>query len=196
MQTLLFPLMAFAIACCITPGPNNMMLTASGANFGFVKTIPHILGIVFGMVVMYVVAALGLGTLFTLYPQVQTLLKIGGIAYLFYLSWKIAMAAPGGDSRSRGKPLTFMQAAAFQFLNPKAFMIVVSSLSTFTLSGDRYITSAIVVTIVFIFTALPSISIWAGFGTAIGRLLKNPRGIRVFNISMGGLTAGSALLLL
>ena len=196
MQTIIFPLIAFAVACCITPGPNNMMLTASGANFGFRRTIPHILGIAFGMVVMFVIAAAGLGSLFSAYPAFQTILKIAGIAYLFYLSWKIAMASPGEGPGESGKPFSFMQAAAFQFLNPKAFMIIITSISTFTLGGEQYILSAVLVTAVFFFICLPSVSVWAGFGTAIGRLLKNPRTIRIFNVSMGGLTAGSAFLML
>ncbi len=196
MQSLLFPLTAFAIACCITPGPNNMMLTASGANFGFRKTVPHILGIALGMLVMLVIAALGLGSLFSVYPELQTVLKVGGIIYLFYLSWRIAMAGPGMNSRKRSKPLSFIQAAAFQFLNPKAYMINITAMSTFTLGGDRYVLSAILVTTVFFIICLPSISVWAGFGTAIGRLLNHQRTIRIFNISMGCLTAGSAALLL
>lgn len=195
MQTLL-PLTAFAIACCLTPGPNNMMLTASGANFGFVKTIPHILGITFGLMVLFGVATLGLGSLFALYPALQTILKTGGIIYLFYLSWRIATAASGTRAGKTGKPFSFFQAAAFQFLNPKALLMPITALSSFTLSGDQYIFSALIVTLVFLLVCLPSISIWAVFGTAIGRTLNNPRTIRIFNFGMGGLTASSAILLL
>lgn len=195
MQPLL-PLTAFAIACCITPGPNNMMLTASGANFGFGRTIPHILGITFGLLMMFVVAIAGLGSLFRLYPRMQTVMKVCGIIYLFYLSWKIARAYPAAESERTGKPLSFMQAAAFQFMNPKVLLMPLTALSTFTLSGQQYLLSAAVVTGIFLLVCLPSISIWAAFGTVIGRVLKNPGTIRIFNLGMGGLTAGCAIMLL
>lgn len=195
MEPLLIPLTAFAIACCATPGPNNMMLTASGANFGFLKTIPHILGINFGMSTLFAVASMGLGSLFSIYPQLQTILKIGGVTYLFYLSWKIARTRSGSEIKGRGKPFSFVQAAAFQFMNPKAFFIALTAISTFTVSGEGYPASALLVTTIFFLVCMPSVSIWAGFGTAIGRLLNGRRSIRLFNISMGSLTAASALML-
>lgn len=196
MNTIIIPLLTFAVAACITPGPNNIMLTASGANFGFKRTIPHILGICFGLEFLMLVVALGFNILFSLYPQLQVLLKVAGSVYLLYLAWKIATSKKPVGLEDKGRPFTFVQAAAFQLLNPKALMMAVTSMSTFTLAGDRYFVSAMVVMFVYSVICLPSISAWASFGTAIGRLLKSNRAFRIFNLSMGGLTAASVGLIL
>ena len=196
MDTIIIPLLTFALISCITPGPNNMMLTASGANFGFKQTVPHILGVTSGLIGLMIVAALGLGALFMGIPRLQSILKVMGAGYLFYLAWKIATAKPSGSHASTQKPFSFIQAAAFQFLNPKALMMTVTAMSTFTLTGDLYLSSTILVTSVFAVICIPSISIWAGFGTVLGRLLKNNRVFRLFNLTMGGLTAGTVILII
>ncbi len=196
MNTIILPLISFAIASCITPGPNNIMLTASGANFGFKKTIPHIFGICFGLGCMMIVVALGLNVLFSAFPQVQLFLKIGGAAYLVYLAWKIGSSKKMTQSKSDSSPLTFFQAAIFQLLNPKVMMMAITAMSTFTLQGEQYLLSAIGVLSIFLLVCIPSISTWALFGTTIGKVLKSDRSFRIFNLSMGGLTASSVVLIL
>ncbi|MBU3914584.1 LysE family translocator, partial [bacterium] len=178
------------------PGPNNIMLTASGANFGFRRTIPHIFGICFGVECLMLVVALGLNMLFQLFPQAQVFLKIGGSAYLIFLAWKIGSSKKASHSKDGSAPLTFFQAAFFQLLNPKVMMMAVTAMSTFTLEGEQYLFSAFVVIVVFLLVCIPSISIWAVFGTTIGRVLKSDRSFRIFNLSMGGLTASSVVLIL
>lgn len=195
MNSLLLPLVLFAIACCITPGPNNIMLTASGANFGFKRTIPHILGITFGVVALQTLTAMGLGYIFSQFPQLQLVLKVLGSAYLLYLAWKIATIPTLESSKKQGRPFTFWQAALFQFLNPKALVMAFSAMTTFTIAGDQYINSAMQVVIVFAVTCIPSISLWTGFGMAIGRLLNSPRRFRVFNLSLGTITALSVVVI-
>lgn len=189
MNALLYPLILFAIACCVTPGPNNIMLTASGANFGFKRTIPHILGITGGLATLMTLAAMGLGLLLSQFPQIETVLKVAGSAYILLLAWKIATISTLSQEKKKGKPFTFMQAALFQFLNPKALVMTVSAMATFTIAGEEYIPTATQVIIVFSVTCIPAVSLWAGFGTAIGRFLSSPRRFRVFNLSMGTITA-------
>ena len=196
MDTIILPLLTFTLVSCITPGPNNMMLTASGANFGFKRTIPHILGVVSGLVGLVVVVAMGLGALFLGFPRLQMVLKMFGAAYLFYLAWKIATTKSVGSQESGKKPFSFYQAATFQFLNPKALMMTVTALSTFTLSGEAYSASAVMVITTFAVICVPSISVWAGFGTMLGRWLKSERVFRLFNLTMGGLTAGTVVLII
>ncbi|WP_036231910.1 LysE family translocator [Marinobacterium litorale] len=192
------PFIAFAFSMSATPGPNNMMLTASGANYGFWRTLPHMLGITVGCMVLMSGVALGLGALFQQWPALQTLLKVVGSLYLVWLAWKIATAPPPkqGEPSDRRRPLTFWQAAAFQFANPKAWVMTISGIASFTLTGDAFLSSALVLIVLMGLTNLPSIAMWAGFGVAIGRLLKTPTHWRCFNWGMGGLTAACVVMIL
>ncbi|MBV1790160.1 LysE family translocator [Marinobacterium sp. D7] len=198
LLALVGPFMAFAFSMSATPGPNNMMLTASGANHGFRRTLPHMMGITVGCMALMGGVALGLGALFQQWPVLQTSLKVIGSVYLIWLAWKIASApAPGkADVKAVRQPFTFWQAAAFQFANPKAWVMAVSGIASFSLTGDAFISSAAVLILLMGITNLPSIALWAGFGVAIGRLLRTPRHWRWFNIGMGSLTAACVLMIL
>ncbi|RAR62853.1 MULTISPECIES: LysE family translocator [Halomonadaceae] len=198
LLALIGPMMLFSISMSATPGPNNMMLTASGANYGFLRTLPHMLGISIGVMVLMGAVALGLGALFERWPPLQQGLKVAGSVYLLWLAYKIATAPPP-DQRGPGedaRPLTFWQAAAFQFANPKAWVMAISGIASFTLSGDAFLASAVAVILVMGMTNLPSIALWAGFGVAVGRLMKTRRHWRVFNAVMGLLTAACVLMIL
>ncbi len=196
MNAYLLPLVAFALATCITPGPNNIMLTASGANFGFRRTIPHILGIAGGLVALQALTAAGLGVLFNRFPQVQIVLKIVGSAYILYLAWKIATIPTLSESKKDGKPFTFFEAALFQFLNPKALVMAFSAMTTFTIAGQEYLLSAAQVVTVFFLICIPAVSFWAGFGVAVGKLLNSQRRFRIFNLSLGAVTALSVVFII
>jgi threonine/homoserine/homoserine lactone efflux protein len=197
METTLLPLLFYSISACITPGPNNIMLTASGANFGFLKTIPHMFGILGGMLSLFALTAGGLNIIFDQFPFLQTILKIAGACYLLYLAWKIATAGKiNGEIETDGKPFTFIQAALFQFLNPKALIMGITAMSVFTLSGADYLSSALIVILVFAIVCLPSIAVWVGFGVGIGRLLSNNLHRTIFNWSMGLLTAATVIFIL
>lgn len=192
------PFVLFAFSMSATPGPNNLMLTASGAMHGFRRTLPHMLGITVGCMVLMSAVALGLGAMFQQWPQLQLALKMIGSAYLLWLAWKIGSApAPDTDVEGRNaRPFTFWQAAAFQFANPKAWIMAISGVASFTLTGDAFVGSAVLVILLMGLTNLPSIAFWAGFGAALGKLMTTARHWRLFNLAMGVLTASCVLMIL
>lgn len=191
------PLIVFAISMCITPGPNNIMLAASGANYGFMRTVPHIIGIEFGMIGLFVFSSFGLGVLFDLYPALHFVMKIASSLYLMYFAYKIAFSKRVATACSgKRKPLTCMQAMLFQFINPKALIITSSALSSFTQGDVIYAYSAAKVTATFALICIPSISVWAGFGSFISRFMDNNIVFRGFNMSLGILTALSVLMVI
>lgn len=184
---LILPVTAFAFSAVLTPGPNNVMITASGVNFGFRGTIPHMLGIAIGFALMNLGVGVGLGGVFETYPEVHRVLKYGSVAYLLFLAWKIATAGEAKAGKARTKPLTFLQAAAFQWVNPKAWVIAIGAVSTFTTLGGDLLTEVVIMSVIFLLVTLPSVSLWAFFGAIIARYLHNPRRLRAFNWSMAGL---------
>lgn len=169
----LLALFLFAFTTSITPGPNNMMLFASGVNFGFVRTIPHMLGIGIGFFVLLIAVGLGLGALLHSVPLLYTALKFAGGAYLVWIAWKIGTSRSLGEGRANAVPMTFLQAAAFQWVNPKAWVMAVSAMATYT-SSDSYLMSVLVVGLVFALVNVPSVSTWAGFGSALRQWLSEP----------------------
>jgi len=179
---LLLALWLYALVSSITPGPNNLMLLASGVNFGFWRTVPHILGIAFGHSFMVFVIGIGLAGAFQRWPLLQTILTVVSVAYLLWLAWKIAHAAPPEPGEAGGKPLTPLQAAAFQWVNPKAWTMALGAITLYAPGTD--LTSVLAVVAVFASTNLPSVSLWAGMGTALRRLLRDPRWLRPFNWTM------------
>jgi len=177
-------LIAFAFVSSVTPGPNNLMLMASGTNFGMIKTIPHILGISTGFIVMIFLVGLGLMQVFETFPISFTILKVVSIAYLLYLSWKIATASAINNNgrNTRAKPMNFLQAALFQWVNPKAWIMIVSTIATYTQSSPSF-SNLVIIAAIYSIVMLPSISIWAFLGTLLQRLLNNPLRLKIFNIS-------------
>lgn len=179
---LLAALFAFAFATVITPGPNNLMLMASGANFGFRRTVPHMLGIAFGMPAMVVVVGLGIMQIFEFWPMSLTVLKVLSVIYLVYLAWKIANAAPPGQSEATGRPLTFLQSAAFQWVNPKAWTMALTAITLYATSRD--LSAVLTVAGAYMLVSCVSTTSWTTLGQQIRRVLKNPAQLRAFNIAM------------
>jgi threonine/homoserine/homoserine lactone efflux protein len=179
----LLALFLFAFTTSITPGPNNMMLFASGVNFGFVRTIPHMLGIGVGFFVLLIAVGLGLGALLHSMPLLYTALKFAGGAYLVWIAWKIGSSRSLSEGRANAAPMTFLQAAAFQWVNPKAWVMAVSAMATYT-SSDSYLLSVLVIGLVFALVNVPSVSTWAGFGSALRQWLSEPVRLKWFNITM------------
>lgn len=175
--------MLFAMVMTITPGPNNMMLLASGVNFGFRRTVPHLFGISSGVALLMVSVGFGLGEAFRRFPRLYMVLEIASVVYLLYLAWKIGSSggvqARGGERR----PMRFHEALAFQWVNPKAWMMVLTAATTIRLSADFGL-NAVLMAAVFCLVGLPCICLWAGFGTAMRRILSRPAWLRVFNIAM------------
>ena len=180
-QELLLALIVFATVSSVTPGPNNLMLMASGTNYGFRRTIPHMLGVSIGFMVMLVLVGLGIAQVFDRVPYSYTVLKVVSVVYLLWLAWKIATAtAPEGDVKVTGKPFTFLQAAAFQWVNPKAWAMALTSMSVY-MPPERPLYAVFVVAGVFAMINFPNVSLWALLGTQLRRFLSSPLRLRVFN---------------
>ncbi len=187
MNGMLGPLVLFALAMCFTPGPNVVMVTASGANFGFRRAIPHMLGISVGFGTMTLASGLGLAGLFQAEPRLHTALKYAGAVYLLYLAWRIANAAVTTDGSKRARPIGFAEAMLFTWTNPKAWVSVIGALATFTAASADMLWQVSVITAVMAAACLASCAVWAAFGVAIGRYLHSPRARTAFNWSMAGL---------
>jgi threonine/homoserine/homoserine lactone efflux protein len=175
---------SFAFVMAFTPGPNNVMLTASAANFGFVPSIPHMLGVTLGFVVVVAASGAGLGSLLVAAPSVQIVLKVVGVAYMLWLAWKVANAGvPGERGGTNTSPLSFLQAAAFQWVNPKGVVIALGAITLFV-SPARPVADLSILLAVFGVVTLASTVCWSLFGVALGRLLQDRRRARIFNVCM------------
>lgn len=184
MQTdMLVALCLFAFTTSITPGPNNMMLFASGVNFGFARTFPHMIGIGLGFFSLLMGVGLGLGTLLHSVPFLYTGLKFAGGLYLVWIAWKIGTSRSLSDGQAGASPMTSLQAAGFQWINPKAWVMAVSAMSTYT-SEAAYFHSMLIVGAVFAAVNMPCVSTWAGFGSALQHWLSHPVRLKWFNITM------------
>jgi threonine/homoserine/homoserine lactone efflux protein len=186
---LFLALVGFAFVSSITPGPNNLMLMASGANFGFARTVPHMLGIGLGFTLMVFLVGIGLAQVFDNVPVLHTVLKVVSVFYMFWLAWKIANSAPPKKSEAEGTPITFLQAAAFQWVNPKAWAMALTAVTVYSPSRDAE--GALWVALIFGATNLPSVSSWTVLGQQMRRLLTNPKRLTVFNWSMAALLIAS-----
>lgn len=196
----LIALMGFVVVMTGTPGPNNMMLLASGANFGFRRSIPHILGITFGCQVLLVAITLGLGQLLIRFPMLEVVLKILCGAALLYLTWglvkpafaptPLVMQPDAEDAPVVSKPLSFWQAAMFQWVNPKAWMMMLTAIATYTQPQTIW-SDTLLIGLLFAVLGMPVISLWNLFGASLRKFLLDPLKARVFNLVMGGLLLGS-----
>ncbi|MYM24807.1 LysE family transporter [Duganella sp. FT135W] len=181
---LLLPLCTFAAVSSITPGPNNTMILASGLNYGFVRSLPHLFGITCGFTFMIFATGMGLHVVFEQVPMLQTILKYGGALYLLWLAWKLAHAAPmNGEQAALSKPMTFFGAAAFQWINPKAWVMALSALTTYLPQGFTVIDAAMLAGI-FGLIGVFCVGAWAMFGVAMRRVLQDARSVRIFNLVM------------
>lgn len=186
---LLTALVAFAFVSSITPGPNNLMLMASGANYGFWRTIPHMLGVGIGFTLMIVLVGLGLIGIFDRYPLSYTILTIFSLGYLAWLAVKIATASAPRRGTVTGTPMTFLQAAIFQWVNPKAWAMALTAITAY--APDRSVPAILVVAGIFGIINLPSVSIWTVIGQEIRRFLGSPVRLRTFNWTMAALLIAS-----
>ena len=181
------PLILFATTMSFTPGPNVVMVTASAANFGFVRIIPHMFGITCGFGLMVIAVGLGLAAFFQAEPRLHMLLKYVGGAYLVYLAWRIAQARAAENTSARSRPIGFVEAALFQCINPKGWVFAVGAVAAYTTGTGNVLWETAIIATVLATSCLGSVAVWAGFGAGIGRLLCNPNARRAFNWSMAGL---------
>lgn len=182
LQTII-ALTTFAFVSAVTPGPNNLMLMASATNFGFARTGPHMLGVILGFTLMVLLVGLGLGAVFAAVPGAMLVLKVVSTVYLLYLAWRIAMSPPPvlDAGESAGRPLTFLQACAFQWVNPKGWTMALTAAAVYVPAQDRVV-GAVVVALVFLVVNVPAATIWAAAGIQLRRLLHRPRAYRAFNV--------------
>ena len=184
-------LQLFAAIAAYTPGPNNTLLMASGVNFGFRRSLPLIAGVAIGFPLMIGLVGLGLGRVFETYATLYTALKYAGAAYMLYLAWKIATSQPSGSSETSGnKPLSFVQMALFQWINPKGWIMSVTALSAYT-SANAYYTGVAVVVATFVFMGLTSAIAWALFGSGLKQVMSDPRYFRMINVGLAVLLLAS-----
>ena len=181
----------FGLTAGITPGPNNIMLMTSGMNFGIKSSIPHVLGVCIGFPVMVILIGLGFSIIFDLYPILHEVIKVLGLAYLLYLSWLIASATPETLESDKSKPFSFLQAALFQWVNPKAWVIATGAISAFTTLADDIHWQVLIIAGIFFIAAIISSTSWLVFGRGIKQFLQSPKQQRMFNISMALLLVAS-----
>jgi threonine/homoserine/homoserine lactone efflux protein len=188
---LLLALLGFTFATSATPGPNNMMLLASGVNFGLRRTVPHILGVCSGHAFLVFMVGMGLSGLFHAVPQTLVILKVLSVAYMLWLAWKIAHAAAPKPGAAGGRPFTFLQAVAFQWVNPKAWAMAMGAISAY--AGDGGLAAVLTIAAVFAAVNLPSVSAWAILGEALRHWLQSPGRLRAFNWTMAALLVASLI---
>ena len=187
----------FSFVLGIKPGPNNAMLLISATNYGFRRTIPHLLGVIIGLVSMFLAAGFGLSSFFQLYPQVLYYLKLVAVAYLFYLSWQMIFSKEvSATNSSSSRPLKFVEGFLFQWVNPKAWIVAATAMALYVDSALP-ILSVLVISLIFAVTLVPTLSTWALFGMLLSSFLAGSYRIRVFNLLMGLLliAAGIGILL-
>lgn len=192
---ILAALAIFALVSSITPGPNNIMLMTSGINFGFARTIPHMLGVAIGFTFMIVMVGIGIMGLIEAIPGSQTIITVASGLYLLYMAWKIATtdtapAAKTGEGESASKPFTFIQAALFQWVNPKAWTMALTAIAAYAPKAQGWI-GVVMVAAVFGMINLPSTGSWAYMGAKLRRFLADPQRLKIFNITAAILLVAS-----
>ena len=190
---ILLSVFLFALVSTATPGPNNIMVMTSGLNFGVLRTLPHYLGICIGFPAMVLAISMGLGKAFEAVPVMHQVIKVLGVSYLMYLAWRIATTATEIEEDDTSSPLSFLQAAAFQWVNPKAWVMAVGALATFTTVSGEVIQQATWIAVAFMVVAVPCVGAWMLGGAGLSRLLQKPVYRRWFNWSMGFLLALSVI---
>jgi len=191
---MILSIISFGMASTMTPGPNNMMLLSSGLTFGYKRTIPHALGVNLGFPVMVICVGLGVGQLFEVFPFIYSVLKIAGIGYLLWMAWHIANTKGALDTENtKDKPFTFWQAALFQWINPKAWVMAITSTAAFITDHRVASVQVIIISSIFFFCAIVSTNSWALGGVMLGRFIQNERLVRLFNVAMAVLIVGSVV---
>jgi len=181
----------FAASTSVTPGPNNIMIMTSGLNYGVRGSIPHLLGICFGFPAMVIMVGLGFSVVFEMYPMFHEVIKIIGVGYLVFLAWLIASSSPSLLEVENSKPLNFTQAALFQWINPKAWVIATGAVSAYTSVSSDIFSQVIIIALTFFIVAFPCVGIWLFFGVGLKKYLNSPKHQKIFNISMALLLIGS-----
>jgi len=187
---ILLALSVFSFVTSVTPGPNNLMLLASGVNFGFRRTIPHMLGIGSGFGFLLLAVGFGLGEILDRAPMLFLAIKVCGAAYLLWLAWRIAQSGPLEARQSGARPMRFLEATAFQWVNPKGWVMAIGAMAVYVDPG-KYALSVMLVAAIFVAIGVPAISLWTGMGVGLRRFLDRPAALRIFNWTMALLLVAS-----
>lgn len=174
----------FCVSTCGSPGPNNFMIMSSGVTYGFRRSIPHVVGINIGFPVMVVAVGLGLAGVLDRSPVLLDLLRPVGVAYLLYLAYRIATAPVDVDAVDTGRPLSALQAALFQWVNPKAWVMAVGAVVTYVSASSGYAPQVLLIAVVFLVLGTPCTAAWLCMGVSLKRVLRKPAQYRAFNIAM------------
>ena len=188
----ILPLVGFSFVSSVTPGPNNILLWASGAQFGFARTLPHVVGTAVGLGAMTLAVAAGLGAVVTTLPQVAFLMKVAGSLYLLYLAYQIA----GADALKRGvvtRPLGLLQAAAFQVINPKAWIFSLGAITTFRPAELPILPAAVLVAATMMIVIVPSGSVWVVGGDVLSRLIEGDRARRWVSLVLAAVVVATVV---
>jgi threonine/homoserine/homoserine lactone efflux protein len=192
-NTMLFSIATFTLSTVLSPGPNNIMLLSSGLTFGYKKTIPHILGVALGFPFMVIIIGLGLGVVFDSYPIIFIILKYIGILYLFWMAYKIANNKSTLNTNDKFKPFTFIQSAIFQWLNPKAWLMAITSISVFVTSANYSTKQVFIISFIYLLSGIISTNTWTLGGIMLKKFITNEKMVRIFNIIMAILLIVSVL---
>lgn len=191
--TMLISISTFTLSTVMTPGPNNIMLLSSGLTFGYKRTLPHIFGVMFGFAFMVVLVGLGMGVVFERFPIFFTVLKIVGILYLLWMAYKIA-SNDGGydvDKENQSNPFTFLQAAAFQWVNPKAWIMAITAISVFVTSTENSLLQVLIIAFIYLLSGVISTNAWALGGVMLKKVIRDKKSVKIFNVTMAILLVGS-----
>jgi threonine/homoserine/homoserine lactone efflux protein len=188
------PFAAYSFVMSITPGPNNVMLTASGATFGFRRTIPHLLGISVGFGIELLLVCAGLGAIFARWPEIQTVLRWVGAGYLLYLGVRMLSSGPANAGAS-ARPVTFLEAAVFQFLNPKAWVMTITAATLFLPHELGVLAAGAYMLLIMVIMNMPCTAVWALFGSSLRRFLERPASRMGFNAAMAVALAATGVIM-
>ena len=176
----------FAVVSCVTPGPNNLMLMASGSVFGLKRTLPHMAGVVLGFGAMTIAVGLGLAQVLRASPLLFVVLRWAAAAYILYIAWRMVTAKGPGVGVADAKPMSFLGAVAFQWVNPKAWVMALGAVGTYAEQG-RFVTDVLIIGLAYTLINVPSALIWIGFGSSIRRWFRKPNHLKAFNWTMATL---------
>ena len=190
MSFAVLPFIAFAIATSVTPGPNNVLVAASAARFGVRRTVPHMFGIAAGFALMVLLAGMGLAAPLAHYPAAQGAMRLVGALWLLVIAWKIATAGARASAATTA-PLGFFGAAAFQWVNPKAWMMVLGMAGAWITGREAVLPQIAVMALVFALVCVPCCLVWAAVGVGAAPLLSTDRRLRSFNVAMAVLLVAS-----
>ena len=191
--TFVLSIVSFTLATVLTPGPNNIMMLSSGLNFGYKRTLPHMMGVAFGFAFMVVCVGMGINIIFEAYPFVYDIMKVIGFIYILWMAWQIANSSVDIKEDKNNKPFTFIQIVLFQWINPKAWIMAITAISSFTVANHDMFTQVLVIAFIYLLSGFISTNTWTLGGVFLKKLLKNKKAVKIFNISMALLLVASIL---